>query len=462
MIITTTAYPRAALIGNPSDGYNGKTIAFTFSNYRVEVQLYQSPELEILPASRDHSAFPSLQALVEDVAMFGYYGGIRLIKATLKKFWEYCEIRNIKLDHRNFTIRYRSTIPIRLGLAGSSAIISATTQALLAFYGVEMPRPVMAQFLLSVETEELGISAGLQDRVAMAYGGLIYMDFAKKHFERQGYGEYANLNPSLLRNVYIAYRTNLAEGSEVLHNNMRGRYDAGDPAVHAAVKRWAELTAAFRDVLEQTAAEFQIESPTDRAADSATDSTDAVGTDSARSPNPAIREAVAGPASQTGAGTTTAGSTTTAADATAAEPGRSSNPVAAAGAGGPRAARTGYTGRERPASAQSSAAGHRGNSTEDPTYGRILHERLSPIINENYDLRHEHLLVSEANHRMVMAARETGASAKFTGSGGAIIGTYRDADMLERMRGYLASNQIELIIPCVIGDDGGQGYGCEG
>ena len=52
MIITTVAYPRAALIGNPSDGYHGKTIAFVFSNYRARVQLYETPDLEILPSRR--------------------------------------------------------------------------------------------------------------------------------------------------------------------------------------------------------------------------------------------------------------------------------------------------------------------------------------------------------------------------------------------------------------------------
>ena len=39
MIIRTKAYPRAALIGNPSDGYFGKTIAFTFSDFAAEVTL---------------------------------------------------------------------------------------------------------------------------------------------------------------------------------------------------------------------------------------------------------------------------------------------------------------------------------------------------------------------------------------------------------------------------------------
>ena len=86
MIITKRAFPRAALIGNPSDGYFGKTIAFTFSNFYAEVILYETPEIEIMPNIRDHSRFANLDNLVHDVDRFGYYGGIRLLKAAIKKF----------------------------------------------------------------------------------------------------------------------------------------------------------------------------------------------------------------------------------------------------------------------------------------------------------------------------------------------------------------------------------------
>lgn len=48
MIIKSRAYPRAALIGNPSDGYFGKTIAFVLRNYCAEIELYETPELELL------------------------------------------------------------------------------------------------------------------------------------------------------------------------------------------------------------------------------------------------------------------------------------------------------------------------------------------------------------------------------------------------------------------------------
>ncbi|MDP6491177.1 MAG: GHMP kinase, partial [Kiritimatiellia bacterium] len=120
MIIRRKAYPRGGLVGNPSDGYFGKTIAFSFRNFHADVVLYESPEIEILPNTRDHSVFTSMEQLAEDVGLFGYYGGVRLLKATIKRFYDYCRETGIELPVRNFTIRYDSNIPHLVGLAGSS------------------------------------------------------------------------------------------------------------------------------------------------------------------------------------------------------------------------------------------------------------------------------------------------------------------------------------------------------
>ena len=43
--------------------------------------------------------------------------------------------------------------------------------------------------------EELGITAGLQDRVIQVYGGVVYMDFAKEFIQRHGHGRYRGCNP---------------------------------------------------------------------------------------------------------------------------------------------------------------------------------------------------------------------------------------------------------------------------
>ncbi|MBI5381759.1 MAG: GHMP kinase [Opitutae bacterium] len=249
MLIRTVAYPRAGLVGNPSDGYFGKTISFTFRNYSAHIELWESPELELLPSRRDHSVFDGIAGLHRDVKQHGYYGGFRLLKATIKAFYDYCCNRGIKLDNRNFTLRYRSDIPNRVGLAGSSAIITACARALMGFYNVTISRHSLANLVLSVENVELGIPAGLQDRVAQSYQGLVYMDFDRAIMEARGYGAYEILDVALLPPLYVAFRDDLSEGTEVYHNDLRARWNRGDGDVVDAMRYWADLTVKFRAAL---------------------------------------------------------------------------------------------------------------------------------------------------------------------------------------------------------------------
>jgi len=328
MIIKTFAYPRAALIGNPSDGYFGKTMAFTFSNFQADITLYPSDELEILPSRRDKTRFSDPAELVSEIKAFGYYGGIRIIKAALKRFFDYCKEQDIERRKANFTIRYHTSIPPHLGLAGSSAIITACMRALMNYYSVAISPAELANIVLSVEKDELGIGAGLQDRVAQSYQSLVFMDFDREYMEKHGYGRYEVLKNFKLPPLYIAYRTDLAQGSEVTHNTLRYRWDQDDPEVHAAMREWAGLTEEFR-----------------------------------------------------------------------------------------RAIKTG----------------------DD--------QAATDCINRNFDLRKQICNISSANEHMVMLARSTGASAKFTGSGGAIIGTYRDKSMFARLSAALAAEDIKVIQP---------------
>ncbi|HPU98868.1 MAG TPA: GHMP kinase, partial [Candidatus Hydrogenedentes bacterium] len=229
--------------------YYGKTLSAAIRNFAARVSLYEHPELEIVPSFQDRSIYPGMRELAEDVRRNGYYGGIRLMKAAIKRFYDYCVRHDIPLDDRNFSIRYRSTIPRRLGLAGSSALVTATMRCLMEFYEVEIPKPVLPGLILEVETEELGIAAGLQDRVIQVYGGLVFMDFSCDLMERQGHGNYEELDPGLLPPLFLAYRTELGEGSEVVHNNIRQRWLDGDPEVHQAMRDFAEYAQQARDLL---------------------------------------------------------------------------------------------------------------------------------------------------------------------------------------------------------------------
>ena len=328
MVIRKKAFARAGLIGNPSDGYFGKTISFIIRNYHAEVTLFETPELTIEPNERDHSVFPSIGQLAKDVAQFGYYGGIRLLKATVKRFYDYCTKERIVLHERNFTLRYNSNIPPQVGMAGSSAIICACLRALMEFYEVEIPRHIQPRIVLSVENDELSIPAGLQDRVIQVYEGVVFMDFNRGNMEKLGYGIYQEINPALLPPLYVAYTKQLSEGTEVFHNDIRSRWNRGEREIVSAMYHWAGLAEKVKDLL--------------------------------------------------------------------------------------------LSGRGRD---------------------------IGPLLNENFDLRRRLYKIGKGNIDMVEAARDVGASAKFTGSGGAIVGTYEDEAMFEKLVSTLEPMGIAVIKP---------------
>ena len=335
MIIRESAFPRAALVGNPSDGYHGKTIAFVFSNYSAMITLYETPELEFLPARRDGNVYKDMDDLTQDVQSYGYYGGIRLLKAAVNRFNRYCKEQGLPLAKRNFSIRYNSTIPNRLGLAGSSAIITAAMRGLFKFYELKIDPAHLANLVLATEREELSIPAGLQDRVAQAFNEPVFMDFDKEYMAEHNCGRYELINLPQEMNLYIAYRTDLSEGSEILHSRLREDYEAGVPAVLDAMQEWAYLTDQVRKVIAEK--DF---------------------------------------------------------------------------------------------------------------------EKLPALLNRNFDLRCQVCgkSVSPQNRKMVELARSAGASAKFTGSGGAIIGTYKDAEMLKKLTAVLKEHKINVLLPRIVTD----------
>ena len=138
-----TAYARAALLGNPSDGYGGRTISFAFTNLSAEVEVEEAGRSEVHPA-----------------------GGRSLLQATLARFRRHAKAAGPAAATSELSFHWRTSIPREVGLGGSSAIVIAALRALCSLYGVSITREDLPAMALSVETEGLGIEAGLQDRVA--------------------------------------------------------------------------------------------------------------------------------------------------------------------------------------------------------------------------------------------------------------------------------------------------------
>ena len=331
MKINTQAFARAGLLGNPSDGYYGKIVAVSVRNYSAHVSLEESDTLRIEPHTDDRESYPDIDALFDNIQLYGYYGGVRLIKAAIKKFYEYCREQGQKLHEKNFKISYESNIPRQLGLGGSSAIITAAIRALMKFYECNIPKKVQPSLILDAELKELGINAGFMDRVVQVYEGCVYMDLDRNLIETHGYGHYENLDPKILPPLYLAFKPELGKVSGSVLNPIRVGYDRKDPFVLETLDRIMEI----------------------------------------------------------------------------ADEGR-------------RALLSGRAGE------------------------------LRNLMNENFDLRSRIMKISESNWELIKAARKCGASAKFAGSGGTIIGMFEDDRMFARLTEELGKFQAQVIRPEIV------------
>ncbi|XWS30415.1 hypothetical protein CRYUN_Cryun24cG0115700 [Craigia yunnanensis] len=243
-VIEHKAYARVGLLGNPSDVYFGKTLSFSLGNFWASVKLEPSHHLVIKPhPTHDLVQFNSLDHLVNRLQSEGYYGGVRLLMAICKVFYKHCKDNNINLQQGNFTLSYDTNIPRQTGLSGSSAIVCAALSCLLDFYKVRhlIKVEVRPNLILSAE-QELGIVAGLQDRVAQVYGGLIHMDFSKENMEKLGHGIYTPMDISLLPPLHLIYAENPSDSGKV-HSTVRQRWLNGDKFIISSMTEVANIAA---------------------------------------------------------------------------------------------------------------------------------------------------------------------------------------------------------------------------
>ncbi|RZC94157.1 hypothetical protein C5167_007836 [Papaver somniferum] len=244
------SFARVGLLGNPSDVYFGRTISFSLGNFWAIVRLEPSKDLIIQPhPTNDLVQFDSLDHLVGRLENEGYYGGVRLLMAICKVFYRYCKENKIELNDGNFTLSYDTNIPRQTGLSGSSAIVCAALNCFLDFYNVRhiIEVEIRPNLILSAE-RELGIVAGLQDRVAQVYGGLVYMDFDKESMDKLGHGKYTPMEIGLLPPLYLIYAENPSDSGKV-HSTVSQRWLNGDEFIISSMTEVADIALEGRTAL---------------------------------------------------------------------------------------------------------------------------------------------------------------------------------------------------------------------
>ena len=227
------AQARLGLLGNPSDGYGGRVIAATVADFGAVARACPAPQWTI----RHDDDVVEAGSIVELRDAVGDSAG----RATLVG----AALAIVSLDAPELAegppleLSIETSVPREVGLAGSSAIVTATLRAMAASRGVALTPSRLAELTLDAEVRVLGWAAGPQDRIIQAHGGVLDMDFG------DGWrpDAWKPIDPSALPPLIVAWDTRTTTSSDVVHRDVRTRWEAGDAEVVTTMERFAALAA---------------------------------------------------------------------------------------------------------------------------------------------------------------------------------------------------------------------------
>ena len=201
MLETSATVPsRAAVAGNPSDGFGGAVCSVVLPFFAATATI-------------------GLDVMAEPPG---------LVTATCARF-----AASVGPVGDGVGVSIDTNIPRSVGLAGSSAIVIATLRALDQHVGSELSTSEIARLAHQVEREDLGIAGGWQDQIIQSHAKSGLMEFGE--------------NPTLTAlevpdppiPLYVAWSEQAAEASGHAHTDLRKQRDAADPV-------WSELARLAR------------------------------------------------------------------------------------------------------------------------------------------------------------------------------------------------------------------------
>jgi galactokinase/mevalonate kinase-like predicted kinase len=232
--LVASAPARANLVGNPSDQYGGATLACT-------VPLRARVRIEPAPATRLSTGGETVTIEKE---------------ADLARAGDLFDVARAVLAHLGSplpraAIAYESEVPLRSGLAGSSALLVAMIRGLLAFRGEpEGPPHELAERARHVERRRLGVTCGYIDHYLAVFGGCRYVDFRGKTPEADyGAEPFATVEAIDAPLPFVLAYTGRQHSSDSVHRPIRARWLAGEAPVVRAMERMAELGLAGKTAL---------------------------------------------------------------------------------------------------------------------------------------------------------------------------------------------------------------------
>ena len=242
---------RCGIVGNPSDMYGGSVISCATAE-RARVTVTASDVCEIIVGG-ERKVIDSPAGLVQDGGMFD------AVLAAMEYF---------DLGVCGLSIRVESDIPLRAGLSGSTAVMTALTAGLLEWmdvncipsivtdsWGVRAYRSpyLLAEIVRHIELYFLKIVCGYQDAYMCAFGSLNLLDFRdKEHYlslSREPLGLVENLASLAPPVPIILAHTGVQRISGSVHKPIRDRWIEGEPLVVQSMLRLGHLARMSKKAL---------------------------------------------------------------------------------------------------------------------------------------------------------------------------------------------------------------------
>jgi galactokinase/mevalonate kinase-like predicted kinase len=234
--IICSAPGRAGIIGNPTDMYGGAVLSCSVG-MRARVTVTPAPELVLETAGQECRI-----ASRDDLRPRG--GRFDLARAIL----DYMRLPPLACH-----VHYESEIPLRSGMSGSTALVVALLQALLAWQGEYPSTYELAERARYIELNYLKVVCGYQDAYMCTFGGLNYMDFRGKQFYRAAEAElFATIEPLsayISELPFVLGFTGVRHASGAVHKPIRERWMDGEAAVIKSYKRITEIARMGKKAL---------------------------------------------------------------------------------------------------------------------------------------------------------------------------------------------------------------------
>ena len=234
--VICSAPGRAGIIGNPTDMYGGSVLSCSVE-MRARVTVIPAPELVLETGGQE----------------------CRIIsRDDLRPQGDHFDLARAILDYMHLPrlacrVSYESEIPLRSGMSGSTALVVAILQALLAWQGEYPNRYQLAERARYIELNYLEVVCGYQDAYMCTFGGLNYMDFRGKQFYRSAEAElFATIEPLALyvsELPFVLGFTGVQHSSGAVHKPLRERWLEGEASVVEGYERITEIARMGKKAL---------------------------------------------------------------------------------------------------------------------------------------------------------------------------------------------------------------------